>query len=337
MFVICVNCHFNVTQNDIFCLNCGIENPTQSTLINDKSDTFGIIALITFIGGILGVVVKLVFDDTKLADNSLKELSPFFGIGLIIGLATSLLFELLIKNKLLKERKLKRNIKRNRQTLQSKEEEIGINKHEFRQDNLELMDLLENDSSLSNEDKQVLEIKIEIIDLESLICGMQQFEIDLLLQKNKILPFQQSINHLDLSEIENGFSFVKEILKNNEEIDDDETDDDSEEDPTLDKELADFRDRMDEILEEIENPVVKHSEELENAAQTLLDALTRRKESLLRGVVPTKESLIPFSDFSNLSLNDPNFKIDSVLTDFSASFNKLAIEFEKLDEKESIN
>lgn len=334
MFVKCVNCDFNVIQNSLFCLNCGIENPSKPNLINEKHPSVVIIVLITIAGGILGLIIGFIFDDSKFVDLSFKELSPFAGIGALIGFAFSLFIESLIRHNILKKTKVQNEIRRKGQTLLSKEKEISDKKFEIIQDNLALRDLLEENPTISDEEKLFLEMKSEIIDAETFIYDMQLFEIDLLREKNRILPIQQNINQLNLIETENGLSLMEEILEDDDE--DDETDDDSEtnitEDELTDIKLADFRNRIEEIRQEAEKSVLKHSEDLYKAAEVLQKALTRRKDALLRGVTPTNELIIPFQDFSNLSLNETNFKIASILTNFFESFNKLAIEFEKLDE-----
>jgi hypothetical protein len=318
MLTKCVNCEFNVRQDATFCFNCGTKNPSKPSLFKEKEDSLrGLMLVILLICMILAVVAKIVIDESQVPDLTVSNFAPALLIGFVIGIPFSFIIAPWINLKVTRKAKRKRRLNESEQTLCGKEDEIYTKKAEFWEENLYFESLLSESSESffgdigeHSKGEQKIWAKLEIIECEIALCDLQLDEIELVREKNKVLPFQQNFNRMDLYEIENALPIIKQNFDN-----------------TEDAESFDYDKRIHQTIGAADEIIKSKAAELENHCRELYEALIRRKTSLERGVEPMKETLKTFSG-GDISLNN---SVNFVLTDFDDYFKKLAIEFEDSD------
>lgn len=326
MLTKCVNCEFNVELNARFCLNCGTEDPSKDSLFSEKRDfPRDLMVLIVVICVVLAGAIRIIADESNYPEISFSYLAPALFIGLVIGILAAITLAPVINVKVTKKNKRERKTEKAGKTLCGKEDEIYEKIHSFTEDNIYLESLskeLGADSSeefYTAEEENVL-AKLELVECEITLCHLQLEEIKLLRRENKIAPYLKNLNFLTLDEIDDALPIVAQ------EIDEEEAEDSQTFEIEIDTEDGD---RIHARINEADEIVNRQYSELQKSCENLYEALKRRKIALENKKTPMQELAL---SAKSAPADSEDFKIDSILTDFSVYFDRLAAEHRKLDE-----
>lgn len=326
MFVQCVNCEFNVSPNDSFCLNCGSQNPSEQSLFSEKNDfPLVLFALLTLVCVILAVVIKISFEDSAVPKLTFSNLAPAVGIGLLVGIIFSAIVAPVINTYVTRKNRRNRRVETVGKTLCSEEDKIYERFSQFNEEMLQIESLLPDSEfddaeenrteKLSADEEKYLRQKIALLECETALCDMQNYEIDLIRRRNKILPFQQNLNFLEKSEINAGLEILDAEFEGEYE--------------SFDEEIVRTENEFYPVISGAFEIIDRQFDDFSRDCENLAAALKRRQAALGKGVEPMAETVAGNRLAPQISAD---FKIESILTDVQIYFDALSAEHEKLDE-----
>lgn len=314
MLTKCVKCKFNVRQNDEFCANCGLQNPTQKNvkLKKQKLNKPLFFSLIT----IFYVIFFMLF--WLLTPNPYLSLSTFISTSLTTLLFSSIsgfFFHNFILIKLYENSRKKRKVYNNENLLQ-KENLVLKRIADLNQRNSRLTTLL---SKIGNSQTQNLqEIKQKLISAQEIINNqfvryeLQKKKIELVRLQNKILPYLENLERLKDFQAENGIIETESVMNEIAEIA-----------QNLSKKVpSSFQTEQQSFLQQLQ--------------ETSISCETLREVLLSKQALRALQSVQPIEDIDSLPQTKDlchaieTFNIQTTLTDFSESFEQLETEYRRL-------
>jgi hypothetical protein len=296
----CVQCGFNIRQNEEFCLNCGE--------FNYSNKTFWQINTVPKIGSMIVLLVS--FFSISFFSNNFDFIS-FLMLSITLGFIAFLVISIFYD--------IKRNIfKENTAyfTLQFKEKTITKRIAELTKRKIEIDSVLSkiNESSSRNlmEIRQKLLSATEIIDSQFLRYGIQKYKIGLVRLQNKISPYLENIYTLNSAQTEDGINeselVIKEITELKQNI------------------SSNFQDTINLEHQNLLNQFDETSESCEKLREVLL---SKKAFKALQGIQPIDDVETNYRT-KELSEKTEIFNLKTTLTDFSESFDQLETEYKRL-------
>ncbi len=309
----CVNCSFYVRQDDEFCLNCGLNNPT--VLITDskaKAIKYVSVFVVSFI---LTLIVSLVLYSNKASVINSLALSVLISMVIITGFE---IFE--FRRTRNRENSNQNNLKNKSNVIKKRVNELSARSGKIDS----VLDKINHDDST-----QLQQVRQKLLSAREIIIGqfaryeLQDKKIQLVRLQNSVAPYLFGINRLNEPEMDNGLVTIENTKT---EI-------------NLIRQNLTRYDAIDfppKVLPEKES-FLAQLDETETSCERLREALLSRQAALaLRGISPLEETAkIPAS--KELMHEADVFNIQTTITDFSESFDELENEYRRLKSEDEIS
>jgi hypothetical protein len=322
MLTKCLNCGFYVRQDDDFCLDCGLKNPTKNPYKNSKikfyffrmiqTDVFKLI--LSFFAA-----VAIIYPMVDIAQFYFPKFSIFILIFAIFTWAL-LFFTLIFLVKSFEFRAPMPRITKNKDNLKSKDKiienrVIELNKRQQRIDTI-LDKIKETDGQNLQEVRHKLLSAREIVINQFARYELQKQKIELVRLQNSVAPYLFALHRLNEFETENGLAAIE----------------------TTKTEVNKIRQNLTNYvaiefpahtLNEKEN-FLSQLTETENSCEKLREALLSKQAACaLQGISPIEENL-KLPSAKEIIHSVETFNVETVLTDFSESFEELEREYRRV-------
>ncbi len=328
MLTKCLNCGFLVQHDDDYCLNCGIDKPTEDThvpsfvriiLIASKMVSFKVL-----LGLLLSLLILFLIADSDLA-NVFYLRDGIIIFGLVIGFSLSFtivpLIRRLIKNNLLQDRnKTSDNLTLIKRTIDSRISDLSKRRSQI---DVVLNRIQFDDGERLQETRTKLLAARKLVNGQHARYDVQAKKIEMVRLQNSVLPYLENHDGLNEFEVETGLFVIesakREIWQTREKLS-------TEYASELPKSAQSEMDSFVRQLNETEESCLKIRE-------TLLSNQARRA---LEGI-STDNEIASVSGANEIARAFETFNIQSTITDFSESFEELEREYMRLRAEKEIS